>query len=175
MAITINGFLSIIAAGLLAVYIFLRPMDIKQDLPKEIAQLELIHFSIQELNATTLRSVLKGDHGLRYKDRYEVQKVSFSDNTKEYLQHMHAGYGIYKDEILKLDNGVHFKREDGLSFTSNEAMFEQKRSIATTKGAFEIRYNDNWVKGKALYYDTKRNIVRSKEVEGVYMLEDKVQ
>ena len=167
--------MSIIAVGLLGVYIFLRPMDIKQDLPKEIAQLELIDFSVQELNATALRTVLQGHHGLRYKDRYEVKKVSFSDNTKEYLQSMDAGYGLYKGDIITLQEGVHFRREDGLSFSSNEAMYNQRKSLATTKGAFNILYKDSWVRGEKLYYDTKHNIVRSNKVEGVYAMEDNTQ
>jgi len=170
LALNINTFLTVIALGLLGVYIFLRPMDIKQKLPNEIAQLELINFSVYELNATTLKSVLKGSSGKRYENRYEVENVTYTDNTKDFREEMSAGYGLYKNNIIALEKNVHFKREDGLEFISKEAQYDQNRSVATTKGEFRIKNYEDWVVGDKLYYDTQKGRVTAQKVEGLYNL-----
>ncbi len=172
MALSINTFFTIIALGLLSVYFFLRPMNIQQKLPKEIAQLELLDFSMYELNATSLKSVLKGESGKRYINRYEVEHVTYIDNTKDFREEMSAGYGLYKDNVIALENSVHFKREDGLEFISDEAKYDQNHSIATTEGKFKIKNPFGWVVGHKLYYNSTINYAKASKVNGLYDLKE---
>ncbi len=169
----INLFFIIIIGLLLSVFILFRPLKIELPDHKEIAQLELKDFQIYELNEQGVKSILEGNAGKRYENRYEVVDVSFKDATEEYIQMMHADHGRYQDDIIYLKDNVFYTQDNNITFKSDEAKYDVNTSTVTTQGAFTMRLNDHYFKGQQLKFNIKENKVLAKKVSGSYQLEEK--
>ncbi|HFU74589.1 MAG TPA: LPS export ABC transporter periplasmic protein LptC [Helicobacteraceae bacterium] len=164
----VNHFFLIIAFVLGAIFIFFKPLDLKFDNPNEVAQLELETFTVYELTKEGLKSITKGSRGERYENRNEANDIDFTDNSKQFSQNMKADFGRQQDNKVMLNGNVRYKREDGLIFKSQEAAYNQKSTVVTTKGDFNMYYGDNWVEGTKLYYDATKRQSKSDNVTGLY-------
>ena len=170
---TVNTFFIAVALILLSILFFFRPMSVKSEEKTEVAQIDLVNFTTYELDQNGLKNVMSGSHGWRYTNRYEIFDVNFTDNTKQYIQKMAADFGRYQNSVIDLVGNVHYRREDGLAFVSNEATYDQNRSTASTKGEFKIVHNNDWVEGKALVYNSEAGTVNAKEIEAHYLIREK--
>lgn len=168
----INLFFVFIFTGLVMIYVFFNPTKLQQFETKEIAQLELFNFSIYDLDVKGLRSVFSGLKGYKYKDRYEVSDVNYTDNTKEYTTNIYSDFGIYKDHIINLQGDVVFVRADGLSFKTNEAFYDQDTGILKTPSAYTLYRNNDKITGVKLFFDSKENHVLSKQISATYQIQD---
>lgn len=166
-----NYFYIIVAALLLGIYIFFKPMHIKQNNPKEVAQLELENFTVYELDTSGVKSIMKGSTGKRFTNRNEAFDIDFTDNTKLFTQNMKADFGRQKAGVIYLKGNVRYQRKDGLRFTSQEAKYNQKTKVATTDDVFSMYYGDNWVHGKKLYYQTSKRLAKAEHIDGTYEIE----
>jgi len=161
-----------IAVGLLlgTIFVFFKPLEISKDNPNEVAQLELENFTVFELTREGLKSITKGTKGKRFENRNEADDINFTDNANEFAQNMQADFGRQQNGIVDLEGNVRYKREDGLRFKSEEARYDQNSTIATTQGAFNMSYGQNWVDGTKLYYDATSRHSRAEGVSGVYKI-----
>jgi len=82
--------------GLMTIYIFFKPLDIKQQTFVDVPVLEISSFTLFELDTNKLRTIMNGDKAIRYADRYTVSNINFTDNSKKYIANMKANKGIYK-------------------------------------------------------------------------------
>lgn len=137
---------------------------------KEVALFELDQFKIYEISPTRIDHFFEGEHGKRFSDRYEVTQAKFSNNKRVLFESIRADNALYKDDIISLKGNVHYVRDDGLQFNSNEGIYNQKRSIVTTDGEFRITKNENSVHGTHLYYDLDLDTVSADQIRGSYQL-----
>ncbi len=169
----INLFFIVIISLLLSVFLFFKPL--KLDVPdhKEVAQLQLKNFHIYDVKQSGVKSILEGEIGERYENRYEVKGVTYKDTSRGMIEVMHADLGRFQDDIIYLNKNVIYAQESGLSFNSNEAQYDVNNSVLTTKGDFIMRSNDDYFRGEKLKFNTKKNIILAKQVSGSYKLEKK--
>lgn len=167
---TVNSFFVFVLLLLAAIFVFFKPVDVKTQQHSEVAQLDLSRFTLYELGQTGLQTVMSGEKGWRFSDRYEVEDINYTDKTKELAQNMTADFGKYRDNFMHLKGDVRYMREDGLKFFSNEATYNQKRSVARTKGDFEIIQDGNRVKGKNLFYQTDSGVTNASSINAVYTI-----
>ena len=170
---TVNTFFILVISGLIGIYLFFNPMTIAKQEEKEVAQLDLVGFTIYELDQNRLISTMSGSEGKRFQYRYEINDVNYTDKKFEFTQNMVADFAVYRNDKIFLDKNVRYKREDGLMFTSDEAKYNTKNSVATTKGRFSIEQNGDWVTGEQLRYNSKKERIKAKNVKGDYNLLDK--
>lgn len=168
----INYFFLIVGLGLLGILIAFRPMEIAQSEKQEVALLDLTDFSVYELGQGGLQSIMKGSAGERYEDRYDVEDANYTDNTQAYVQNITSDFARYRTQadVILLNKHVHYERADGLIFTSNEAIYNQKKGTAKTKGPFTVMHGENRVDGIALHYNSHKDTIKAKKVNGVYTL-----
>ncbi len=169
----VNLFFLTIAFGLIGIYVFLRPMVIEKEEKREIALLDLKQFTVYKLEKQGLQSIMTGSSGERYIDRYEVYDTNYTDNSHSYVQHMASDFAFYRGDEVHLEGNVRYEREDGLTFFSNEALYNQKNGIAKTKGSFTVTQNQDKVKGTRLYYNSTNGKIRAKNITGYYTLRNK--
>lgn len=149
---------------------YFKPLECDQLAAKEVPLFELDKFVIYEISPTKVDRFFEGEHGKRFSDRYEVSVAKFTNNEKSLLESIRADKALYKENIIALDGKVHYARADGLQFHSNEGLYDEKRSLITTDGAFTITKNENSIQGTHLYYNLNLDTVSADQIQASYQL-----
>jgi len=155
------------------IFIFFKPLDIKQQIFGDVAQLKMNEFTMYELNKNALETLVTGSKALRYKDRYVFNEVDFTDNSQKFISNIQANKGVYKDNILNLSKNVSFVREDGLEFKSNTLVYNTKSAIAYTNDNYTAFMGENSMRGTSLKYFSAKKKITSKNVVVNYQIEEK--
>jgi len=154
----------------MAIFFLFKPMEIKKQKFIDVPLFELTSFTLHELNRVGLQTVMTGDSAVRYADRYSVKNIDYTDNSKEYIANMRAEQGLYKDEIVELEDNVVYSREDGFTFQTSKIVYDKNTTIAVADADY-ISYRDkNIVKGSFVKYNNALNRVESKNVTATYQL-----
>jgi len=168
----LNVFFVLISFLLLTILLVFKPLNIKQQKFGDVAQFQLLSFTMYELDTRGLLSIMGGTKGTKFLDRYVVDDVNYTDNSKKYVANMKAIHGVYKNEIVTLKGNVHYVREDGLTFKSQEAIHNTKTSITRADKDFIIYQNGNIVTGRKLVYNNIKDKIRARHVNGKYQLKE---
>ena len=145
-------------------------MDIKKQDFDDVPLFELTSFTLHELNRAGLQTVMTGNSAIRYKDRYSVLDIDYTDNSKEYIANMRAKQGLYRDEIIELAEDVMYSREDGLTFETSKATYNKKTNIATIDADYTSYQDKNILNGSFVKYNNSLNKIESKNVTAIYQL-----
>ncbi len=164
----INYFFSFIFLALIMIYVFFHPMDIKQINSKEIPLFSLDNFTLHELDANGLITLMNGSKAKRYSDRYDVSDIDYTDNSKEFASNMKAKHGLYKKEIVYLNGDVFFTRVDGLRYFSQKAVYNKKTEIALSDVDYVATMGMSQLSGSTLLVDNKNNTMKSKNIYAIY-------
>ncbi|MDF1883797.1 LPS export ABC transporter periplasmic protein LptC [Sulfurimonas sp. SAG-AH-194-C21] len=154
------------------IYIFFQPLKIKEQEFKDIPLLTMDNFIMYELQSTGLQTNMSGTNALRYTDRYIVENVNFTDNSKEFISNMQANKGVYKNSTVNLTGEVVYTREDGLTFESDTLKYNTQSAIAQTQDDYLAYKGDNSMLGASFIYDSLNNIMKSKKVIVKYQLKE---
>lgn len=171
----INIFFIVITLALSVIFVGFKPMVIKKQKFVETPMFQLDTFSMHELNQAGLITIMKGSYATRYSDRYKVENIDYTDNSKKYIANVKANDGLYKDKdgILKLQGNVIYTREDGLTFKTSKAVYDKNTSIVKTDEKYILYRDENNITGTSLSYDNVKNRVKSKQVFAVYQLKER--
>lgn len=149
-----------------------KPMEIKQHTFKEVPLFTISNFTMHELDQKGLVTLMNGSKAERFTDRYTVEEMDYTDNSKEYMANMKANNGVYKNEVVHLNGDILYVREDGLTFETQKAVYNKKTSIATADGDFLLYRGSNRVTGEKLKYNNSLEKIESKNVKAIYKLEE---
>ncbi len=169
----INIFFALISSVLLSILFLFKPLDIEQREFGDIALFNISAFTVYELNEKGLISLMSGEEGIRYSDRYNVKSMDYTDNSKEFVANMKSNSGIYKDDIVYLNGDVVYFREDGLTFETQKVVYDKKTAIAVADENYVLYRNNNKVTGNRLKYNNVLNKIQSKNVVVKYQLEER--
>jgi LPS export ABC transporter protein LptC len=168
----INIFFVFISSVLLSILFLFKPLELQQKNHNSIALFNLSVFTIYEFDENGLLSVLNGEEGIRYKDRYEIQDVDYTDNSQEFVANIQSDYGVYKNEVINLNANVVYIREDGVTFESQEAVYNTKTSVVRVDKDFIIYKNKNIIRGILLVYNNKLDIMKFNNVRAIYQIDE---
>lgn len=154
------------------IFFLFKPLDIKQQIFDDIPLFEISSFTLYELNTESLITLMSGDKSIRYKDRYTVSNIDYTDNSKKYIANMKADNGIYKDDIISLTANVKYMREDGLVFKTQNAIYNKKTNITYIEKDFSSQGQDYKLNGEALRYNNVLNTALANRVTVSYQLKE---
>lgn len=167
---SINIFFILLLGLLLGMYNYFTPNYILSKDVGEVPKIELFSFTLYEISHKGIDHILEGKEGKKFDDRYAVTSAKFSDNTKTLFQTIESENVDYQNDIIKLKGNVHYAREDGLEFRSNEGKYNTDTAMIQTQGAFVITQKSNRIDGSTLLYDNKNNMVSADHVRVSYQL-----
>ncbi len=147
-------------------------MQIENSMMQERPLFEIQKFSIYEYDTNGLKSLLSGVNAKKFEERYEVDDINYTDNSKKYLANMSAKRGIYKNEETTLYEDVKYKREDGLIFEGQEAHYNKKLSLLSTSKPYIIYKGASKVVGSSLEYNSKSDTIKSTQIKAIYQLQE---
>lgn len=169
----INYFFIIISLCLSAILFLFKPQEADKKLDKDIALFNISSFSMYELNQNGLITFMNASDGARFKDKYTISDINYTDNSKEYIANLKAKDGIYEDDILTLIGGVVYTREDGLKFKTEEAIYHKKSSTVTSNSNYIAYMGNNIAYGREIEYNNALKKLKSKDIFIIYHIEDK--
>lgn len=165
-------FFLLVAAVLGVIFLGFKPLAIKAQGSGEFAQIELTAFTVHELTTDGVKTIFTGADARRYEDRYEVYAMQLTDRSGEFQQQMEANFGVYKEPLVTLHGNVRYRRDDGLYFNCNEAIYDRNRSVAHTEGAFVMGQGTDAVHGDDLVFNSQTSEARAVKIEAYYALEE---
>ncbi|UCN01558.1 LPS export ABC transporter periplasmic protein LptC [Sulfurimonas sp. SWIR-19] len=165
-------FLTFVITLLLVIFFMFKPMDVKMHHFTDVPLFELSDFTMYELDTHGLTTILLGSTGTRYAQRYEIKDMDYTDNSKKYIANMVSDLGVYKNEIVKLSGHVVYVREDGLTFKSQEALYNKKTADVVSDTKYTAYLNDNVVIGDYIKYNNITKKIYSKNVIATYQLKE---
>ncbi len=155
------------------IFFLFKPLNIKQQKFVDVPLFELASFTLFELNNQSLITVMKGNKAIRYRDRYTVENINYTDNAKEYIANMKANNGIYKNDTVDLSGDVVYSREDELTFETQDITYNKKTNIARSKSDFIARRGDDTIIGKSIQYNNILKTIESKDVVVKYNIKER--
>lgn len=138
---------------------------------EEVPKFELESFVVYEISAAGIDRFFEGEQGKRFEDRYEVSSAKFSNNSKDLFESISANEALYKDDVITLEGNVHYVREDGLEFRSDEGKYDTPHALVSTRGGFVITQNANRVNGTQLLLNTQDKTVSANAISASYQLD----
>ena len=151
---------------------FFKPLHIKQQKFVDVPLFELKDFTLYELNGMGLQTIMLGTSATRYANRYTVQNMDYTDNSKEYIANMKADHGLYKNDFVTLTGNVEYVREDGLTFKSQKATYNKKTTDVVSDVDYIAYLNDSVVEGSYIKYNNEKNRIFSKNVRAKIQLQE---
>lgn len=168
---SINLFFILVLSLLVGMFGYFKPTVLADGSKEEVPKFELESFVIYEISTLGIDRFFEGEHGKRFEDRYEVSSAKFSNNSKKLFESIRANEALYKEEVITLNGNVHYLREDGLAFRSDEGKYDVPHSLVSTRGSFVITQKNNKVNGTQLLLNTQYHTVSANRVSGSYQLD----
>ncbi|MDA7816780.1 LPS export ABC transporter periplasmic protein LptC [Sulfurimonas sp.] len=169
----INVFFLLVALVLSMIFFIFKPLDVQNTKTKNTSLFNLNEFSIYELDSQGLTTLMNGVEAIKYKDRWDVSFIDYTDNSKELISNMKANSGTYKDDNVLLKGDVVYFREDGLTFESQSGTYNKSTGIARSKGKFILHRGTNRAIGKKLKYNNSSRKIYSEDVTVNYKLKER--
>jgi LPS export ABC transporter protein LptC len=167
----INLFFFLILSVLVMILFLFKPLNIKQQEFKDVPLFNISSFTVYELNNKGLITFINGSQATRYSDRYTINDIDYTDNSKKFLANMKADYGVFKDKIVDLKGDVVYFREDGLTFETKEATYNKEASIARADSDFILFRDKNKATGTNLVYSNLDNKIDAKNIKITYQIQ----
>lgn len=171
----INYFFVFFSVILAAILFLFKPAEIAQRVSSEVPLFTISAFTMHEIDKEGLTTFMNGDKATKYANRYVVEQMDYTDNSKEYIANMKSDNGIYKNEIVYLDGNIVYVREDGLTFKTDKATYNKKTTVAKADGEYILYRGDNTVKGRGLVYNGSLETIKSKNVNATYQLQERAK
>jgi len=167
---SINLFFIALLGLLIGMYNYFTPNYTPSNDVGEIPKIELFGFTLYEISHKGIDHILEGKEGKKFDESYTVTSAKFSDNTKTLFQTIKSDNVDYRSDLIKLKGNVHYAREDGLEFRSNEGQYNTDTSVIQTEGGFVITQKSNRIDGKKLHYNNENDTVSADNVRVSYQL-----
>ena len=172
MGVNINFFFLLVSFGLLMIFVFFKPLDVKKKEFIDIPLFEVKDFSVYELNAKGLNDFIIADNGVRYRNRYEFSNINYIDKTKLYISNMKAKKGLYIGDTVEFSGGVSYTRDDGLSFKTHKARYNRRSKVASTEDKYIAYIGNNKITGISFVYNTVLKKFVSKDIRAIYQIKE---
>lgn len=170
---SINYFFASLLISLLMIFFLFKPLEIKQQRFEDVPLFTLSAFTMHELNSSGVVTLMHGQEASKYSDRYTIEKMDFTDNSKSYQTNMKSNSGIYKNDVVYLDGDIVYLGKDGLTFTTQKATYDRKTTVATTDGDYLLLRGLNRINGENLKYNSSLQRVESQNIIAKYQLEER--
>lgn len=140
----------------------------------DIAKIEVKGFKMYQIKKDITDAIIMGEQGTQYKDHESFNNVSISRSLEKGLfEDLAAKHIIRKQDVYSFDNGVDYKRSDGISFFSAKGVLNAKTEVFHGKGDFLLRDSQGVVRGRDIVFDKKNEKLLAQNIRAKIHLEEK--
>ncbi|MBA1437436.1 MAG: LPS export ABC transporter periplasmic protein LptC [Epsilonproteobacteria bacterium] len=149
----------------------MRPQNYTSKKMGDIPLLHVTDFTMYELDTQGLKTLMLGGQVYRYADRYTIDKIDHTDNSKTHITNLRADFGIYKNDILTLDGNVTLVRDDGVSYVTQHAKYYKKKGLFVGNTDYILTQGKNRLTGTYVDHNNISGKIHSKNIFATYFLE----
>ena len=129
---------------------------------------EVNHFTLYEINSTTLSHTLRANRATEFINYWLLIEPNIQTQDLQYLK---AKKSIYKDNIVTFIKDVKALKKNGIFYSSQKAIYKKQNKVLITPDRFLItNQKADIVRGKELIYNTKDKTTQAKDVNGTFKL-----
>ncbi len=154
------------------IYVFFQPLKLKKQNFVDVPQLELKQFTMYEFTPYGLKTLMLGESGTKYDERFVVKKIDYTDKSQDYIANMQADDGLYQNNLVTLTGHVRYSRDNGFIFITEKLTYNKKTSEAISDVDYTAYMGDNIIKGSYIKYNNILNKIYSKNIDAVYQLQE---
>lgn len=139
-----------------------------------IAKIDINDFVMYQINQNMTDMIVRGTHATQYKDKDVFLNVSLSRSLGDKgVEVINGSVVEHTKKTYTFPSGVHYKRDDGLSFFSQAGVLDTTKEVFYGKGKFNLKNDQGKLIGDDLVFENKSQEFYAKEVKGRYFMEDK--
>lgn len=125
-----------------------------------------------EFDPFGLKTLMLGSEAFRYKDRYTVDDIDHTDNSKTHISNLRADFGVYKNNRLDLDGNVTLIRDDGLNYETEKAFYYKDKGLFVTDTDYVLSQGRNVVHGTYIDHNNLTGKMHSKNIRAKYYIKE---
>lgn len=171
----LNRFFIAIFLGLLGIYLGFKPLYLKQQSFENVPQFELKSFTLYELDKKGLVTFMSGDNATKYSDKYSVKSINYVDNSKKNMLNMKAVSGVYKDQMIILNDGVELYSADGMIFKTKSATYDKEKELIFSDTNYTLVQGKDSMKGSSFRYYPNLDKMDATKVEIKYQIKEELK
>ncbi|MFT7859608.1 MAG: LPS export ABC transporter periplasmic protein LptC [Sulfurimonas sp.] len=168
----INLFFIFVIGILLSIFFFFQSEKMAEKNFGDIPLLHIKDFTMYELDPLGLKTLMLGDEAFRYKDRYTVDNINHTDNSRTHISNLRADFGVYKNDKLDLDGDVTLVRDDGLRYETQKALYYKNKGLFVTDTEYTLTQGKNKVRGTYLDHNNLTGEIHSKNITANYTIKE---
>jgi LPS export ABC transporter protein LptC len=133
-------------------------------------ELEFTNTTFTEVNTEKLQGHLYGTYGVRYKGILSLKNIEYNSET---IHKIVADKGTYKGDLLYLYGHVVLDEEEGYTYETEQANYNQKTETLYITAPFVGIRNKNRIKGNTLVYNTRTKKTSGTRIDSVLYTTEK--
>lgn len=170
MGLKLEFILIVAIVGILAGSLLLRLSRTETKMEAFNKEMEFTNTTLIEVNTHKVLSNSYGTYGVRNQGVLTLKNLEYSTDTIELLV---AKQGKFKGDILYLDGSVVLSEEDGYTYKTEHANYNQKTDILNITAPFVGIRDKNIIKGNTLRYDTRKKEAFGTKIDSVLYTTEK--
>ena len=143
------------------IFFLFEPTERLEKKVAEIPNLEIYNFKVSELNINGLTSIVHGETGRKYTNRYTVDNLNYTDNSSEFISNIKSNKALYKNYTLNLEGDIKYFREDGLIFTSQKASYDKQTAVIISYTDYQLQRHNNKTIGTFFEHDDSKGVIKA--------------
>jgi len=133
-------------------------------------ELEFTKTTFIEVNTEKMQGHIYGTYGRRDKGVLSLENLVYYTDT---ISRLTAQKGTYKGDLLYLYGDVFLEENDGYTYTTTQANYNQKTQMLYITAPFVGKRDKNIIKGDTLKYDTRIKKASGSTIDSVLYTTEK--
>ena len=126
---------------------------------------------MHQIDSTQVSAIVKSQKAIQYSSGKNIM-LDAAFYTKEENSNLNtyirAKLILNLNDTIKFKDDVHFIRDDNLTFSTSELIYNKKDKIIYNNVLFVAKQNSNIFRGKNIYLNQKTESIKADQVEFLY-------
>jgi len=164
----------------LSVFAYFIPVEenTRKNSNEDIALLTFKDSTMYTLTTDSMNRIIDSKEAFRYKNRDimygSVLTLKGKDkDNKEIMDILLSDMIIKEGDDFKFLNNVKYKRDNSITLTTNELLYNDKTGIARNTLPFEGTYFNNYIKGENIYLNLNKYHMKANKAHFEVLIEKK--
>ena len=127
-------------------------------------EIEFTDTTFIEVDTNRTQGVAYSKYGVRDHTVLTLYDIEYHTDN---IESLHAKRGIYKQNMIYLDNHIEVNQKEGFKYRTEHAVYNKKTEILNLTSPFTAVMGKNIIHGKSLRYDSRKKEAYAKDIDAV--------
>lgn len=151
----------------LASLFFFRQYGTNYSHSEELAQLEIIDFTLNRFDDSHVNMFVRSDRAMQYKKDEEVYINFFGSrfNEDKSTETLEGQEVWHRGDIYDFVAGIQYTKTPNTTFFSEQGVYDTKKEVFQGRGNFFIDNTEMTTHGKDIFYDKITDTITAKQIQ----------